>query len=108
MACRGEFPHLQQVLDKYGNRGFTVLAINLEPAQREVVLPLLAEMRIGFVPVESDWTWAEKNYKVDGTPALALIDGQGRIMFQPQVHDTSSRLLLERQVEALLDRASAR
>ena len=106
MGCREEFPHLQQVLDKYKNRRFTVIAINLEPAQREVVLPLLAMMRVGFLPVESDWSWAEKNYNVDGTPAAALIDAQGRIMFRPEVHDTASRILLERQVEALLDRVS--
>jgi hypothetical protein len=42
---------------------------------------------------------------VQGTPSNALIDGQGRIVFKPDVHDTASRIVLERQVEALLDRA---
>jgi hypothetical protein len=82
-----------------------VLAINLEPAQRESVLPLLAAMRVGFVPLESDWAWAEEHYKVDGTPSNALIDQQGRVVFRPDVHDTASRIVFERQVEALLDRA---
>ena len=68
------------------------------------MLPLLAAMRIGFVSLESDWTWAEKHYNVLGTPETALIDPQGRIMFRPQVHDDDSRIVLERQVEALLDR----
>ena len=82
-----------------------MLAINLEPTQREGVLPLLAAMRVGFVPLESDWAWAETHYGVQGTPANALIDAQGRIVFRPEVHDTASRILLERRVEALLDRA---
>jgi len=82
-----------------------VLAINLEPTQRQSVLPLLAAMRVGFVPLESDWAWAQKHYDVDGTPSTALIDTQGRIVFRPEVHDTASRIILERQVEALLDRA---
>jgi hypothetical protein len=94
------------VLDKYESRGFAVLSINLEPAQRQSALPLLAAMRVGFVPLESDWDWAEKHYGVDGTPATALIDAQGRIVFRPEVHDTRSRILLERQVEALLERAT--
>ena len=64
----------------------------------------MAAMRVGFVPLESDWAWAEKNYEVLGTPATALIDRQGRIMFRPEVHDTDSQILLERQVEALLTR----
>lgn len=83
-----------------------MLAINLEPAQRESVLPLLAAMRVGFVPIESDWEWAQKHYDVEGTPENALIDEQGRIVFKPQVHDASSKIVLERQVEALLDRAA--
>ena len=99
---------MQRVLEKYADRGFTVLAINLEPAQRPQVLPLLAAMGIGFEPLESDWTWAEKAYGVDGTPATALIDPQGRIMFKPTVHDTATRIVLERQVEALLNRPAAK
>jgi hypothetical protein len=85
-----------------------VLAINLEPAQRDSVLPLLAAMRVGFMPLESEWAWAEKHYDVDGTPSTALIDAEGRIVFRPVVHDTGSRIVLERQVEALLDRAARR
>jgi len=61
-------------------------------------------MGIGFVPLESDWDWAEKAYGVTGTPAAFLIDQQGRVMFKPEVHDTATRLVLERQVEALLNR----
>ena len=80
------------------------MAINLEPAQRAQVAPLLAAMRIGFVPVESDWEWAEKQYQVNGTPDAALVDQQGRIMFKPAVHDDASQLVLEREVEALLGR----
>lgn len=82
-----------------------MLAVNLEPAQRPSVIPLLTAMRVGFVPLESDWDWAAKHYDVQGTPANALIDAEGRIVFRPQVHDAASRLVLEREVEALLNRA---
>jgi peroxiredoxin/predicted metal-dependent hydrolase len=104
-GCREEFPHLQQVFEKYESRGLAVLAINCEPSQRKSVLPLLAAMGITFVPVESDWEWAEQQYDVTGTPEALLVDQQGRIMFKPSVHDTETRLGLERQVEALLNRA---
>jgi hypothetical protein len=72
------------------------------------VLPLLAAMGVGFVSLESEWAWAEKHYDVQGTPTNALIDAQGRIVFRPEVHDTASRILLERQVEALLERADVK
>jgi len=92
------------VLDKYESRGLTVLAINLETAQRQSVLPLLAATGIRFVPLESDWPWAEKEYGVTGTPESMLLDEDGRIMFRPSVRDAETRVLLERQVEALLSR----
>jgi len=92
------------VFDKYESRGLRVLAINLEPTQRASVLPLLASMGITFTPLESDWPWADQNYGVDGTPEAMLLDQQGRIMFRPAVHDAETRAMLERQVEALLNR----
>jgi hypothetical protein len=82
-----------------------VLAINCEPAQRKSVLPLLDAMGVTFVPVESDWAWAEQQFGVTGTPEALLIDQRGRIMFKPSVHDADTRIVLERQIEALLDRA---
>ena len=99
-----ELPHLQQVLDKYKDQGFAVLAINLEPDQDAFVLRLLEAMNTKFVPLKSDWTWAEKQYGVQGTPDTALIDRTGRIMFKPIVHDEETRRVLEREVEALLGR----
>jgi hypothetical protein len=93
------------VLEKFESRGLAVVAINCEPSQRRSVLPLLQAMGIRFVPVESDWEWAEREYDVTGTPELLLLDQQGRIMFKPSVHDADTRIGLERQVEALLERA---
>lgn len=108
MGCREEFPHLQQALERFQDRGFTVLAINLETAQRQAVLPLLAAMRVSFTPLESDWDWAQQHYGVTGTPAAVLLDGQQRIVFRPEVHDAASRMALERQIEALLNRPQTR
>lgn len=92
------------MLDKFKQRDFTILAVNLSSTQREFVMPLLKAMRCDFVPLESTWEWAEKTYGVTGTPANLLIDGGGRIVFRPVVHDAATRVFLERQVEALLNR----
>ena len=92
------------MLDKYESRGFSVVAVSVEPGQRESVLPVMTALGVRFVPVQSDWTWAEKNYGVKSTPETALIDQQGRIMFRPHVHDAETRGVLAREVEALLNR----
>ena len=93
------------MLDKFESRGLTVFAINLEPTQRQSVLPLLKATGITFVPLESNWAWAQKEYGVDGTPAAMLLDEQGRIIFRPSVHDAETRTILERQIDALLVRS---
>jgi hypothetical protein len=92
------------VFESYRDRGFTVLAINVEPEQRNLVTKVMTALGTDFVPLQSDWKWAEQNYGVKGTPDTALIDQQGRIMFKPHVHDAETRAVLAREVEALLNR----
>jgi hypothetical protein len=92
------------VLDIYGDRGFTVLAINVEPGQRSLVTPVMTALGVHFLPLQSDWKWAEQNYGIKSTPETALIDQQGRIMFKPHVHDAETRGVLAREVDALLNR----
>jgi hypothetical protein len=92
------------VLEQYQDRGFTVVAISVEPEQRSLVVPVMKALGVGFVPLQSDWTWADQQYGVKSTPETALIDQQGRIMFRPHVHDAESRGVLAREVEALLNR----
>jgi len=81
-----------------------VLAINVDPEQRSLVGKVMTALGVGFVPLQSDWQWAEQNYGVKSTPETALIDQQGRIMFRPHVHDAETRAVLAREVEALLNR----
>jgi hypothetical protein len=88
----------------YQDRGFAVLAINVEPDQRGLVVPVMKALGVGFVPLQSEWAWAEELYGVKSTPETALIDQQGRIMFRPHVHDAETRGVLAREVEALLNR----
>ena len=92
------------MFETYQNRGFTVLAINVEPEQRRLVTKVMTALGVGFVPLQSDWQWAEHNYGVKGTPDTALVDQQGRIMFKPHVDDAETRDVLAREVDALLSR----
>ena len=95
---------MQRVLEMYQDRGFAVVAINVEPDQRALVTPVMKALGVGFLPVQSDWKWAEEHYGVNSTPETALIDQQGRIMFKPHVHDAETRGVLAREVDALLNR----
>lgn len=107
--CRGEFPTLQRVLDKYKDRGFAILSLNVLPDEQAFVMPYLTRNRFTFHALETDIEWAEKAYAARGFPTNLLVDGEGRIMFRPGIiRGPREQRTFELQIEALLAGASIR
>jgi thiol-disulfide isomerase/thioredoxin len=101
--CRGEFPTLQRVLDKYKDRGFAILSLNVLPEERDFVMPYLAKNGFTFRPLETNTDWAEKTYGARGYPTNLLVDADGRIIFQPGIiRSPREERSFELQIEALL------
>jgi thiol-disulfide isomerase/thioredoxin len=107
--CRGEFPYIQSVLDKYKSQGFEIVAVNVHPPEDDFVLPLLKGFKLGFIPLKSDDKWAAEAYKVRGYPTNFLIGADGRIFFGPinPISSPEAQRTLELQVEALLLQAKS-
>jgi Tfp pilus assembly protein PilF/thiol-disulfide isomerase/thioredoxin len=107
--CRGEFPFLNAVLDKYRSRGFEILAINGHAPEDHMVLPLLDGWKLGFLPLNGKGDdGAAKDYKVRGFPSNFLYGPDGRIFYEPPpVSTLSAQRELELQIEALLDKNKA-
>jgi thiol-disulfide isomerase/thioredoxin len=105
--CRGEFPYIQAVLDKYKDQGFEIVAVNVQPEEDNFVLPLLKGFKLGFLPLKGSDDWATETYKVRGEPTNFLIGADGRIYFDHirPVSSPEARRTLELQVEALLRHA---
>ncbi len=105
--CRGEFPVLQRVLDKYKDRGFVILSPNVLPDEEAYVVPYLRNTGYTFRPLKTDTDWAGKTYGARGYPSNHLVDAEGRIVFKPGViRSKASERTFELQVEALLQRAA--
>jgi thiol-disulfide isomerase/thioredoxin len=101
--CRGEFPTLQRVLDKYKDRGFAILSLNVLPEERDFVMPYLTKNGFAFRPLETNTDWAEKTYGARGYPTNLLIDADGRIIFKPGIiRSPREERSFELQIEALL------
>ena len=101
--CRGEFPTLQRVLDKYRDRGFAILSLNVLPEEHDFVMPYLTKNRFTFHALETTTDWAEKTYNARGYPTNLLVDGDGRIVFRPGIiRSPREQRTFELQVEALL------
>lgn len=107
--CRGEFPYVEAVLDKYKSQGFNVVAVNINPEEDKLVLPLLKGSRLDFVPLKGDVDWAEEAYKVSYEPTNFLIGRDGRVYFGPlgRINGAESQRNLELQVEALLQQTTS-
>ena len=101
--CRGEFPSLQVVLDKYKDRGFSIVAINIHPNENDWVMPLIKGWKLGFLPVHGGDDVMEA-YKVRGAPSNFLYGPDGKIYYVPgPVSTVDARRELEMQIEGLLD-----
>jgi tetratricopeptide (TPR) repeat protein len=101
--CRGEFPFLQAVLDKYKSRGFSIVAVNGHPKEDSWVMPLLNGWKLGFIPVHDEGNISEA-YKVRGYPSNFLYGSDGRIYYSPgPVNNYDARRELELQIEGLLE-----
>jgi thiol-disulfide isomerase/thioredoxin/Tfp pilus assembly protein PilF len=104
--CRGEFPTLQRVLDKYRDRGFEILSLNVLPEERAFVTPYLTRNRFTFHALETDEKWAEATYGARGFPTNVLVDGDGRIVFKPGIiRSPREQRTFELQIESLLAHA---
>jgi tetratricopeptide (TPR) repeat protein len=101
--CRGEFPSLQAVLDKYRSRGFRIVAANIHPKEDAWVMPLMEGWKLGFLPVRGDDDMV-KAYNVKGAPSNFLYGPDGKIYYVPgPVNTVDARRELEMQIDALLD-----
>jgi thiol-disulfide isomerase/thioredoxin len=107
--CRGEFPTLQRVLDKYQDRGFTILSLNVLPDENAFVVPYLTKNRFTFHALETTTEWAEQTYAARGFPTNLLVDADGRIMFKPGIiRSPREQRAFELQIESLLAHAASR
>ena len=102
--CRGEFPFLQTVLEKYRAQGFEILAINGHDPEEHMVMPLLKGWKLDFLPLKGTEEIV-KAYKVRGFPANFLIAPDGSTFYEPPTVSTiAAQRELELQIEALLPR----
>lgn len=105
--CRGEFPHFQKMVNEFKSKGehIVFLGINVLPDQNEYVVPFMKGTGYTFMPLESNDTWAQKNYGVRGEPTNFLIDGKGKIIFTGfMIQDHYEEEMLKLMISSMLNR----
>jgi thiol-disulfide isomerase/thioredoxin len=81
--CRSSFPYLQQVAEKYKNKGLVVLAINGIEAQESAAEPFLRRHQYDFIGLAGNEKFATQAYGVIGFPGTFLIGPDGKIYMEP-------------------------
>jgi thiol-disulfide isomerase/thioredoxin len=79
--CRAEMPALQRAADRYADQGFTVLAVNFDEAEADVLA--FGEALGLTMPLLLDPGGAvQRLYRVIGYPTTYFVDDDGRLAAQ--------------------------
>jgi thiol-disulfide isomerase/thioredoxin len=103
--CRGEFPHFQNVVDKFKGKDLAYVGINIVSDQNEYVIPFLKSSGYTFLPLEDVEGRDKGNLDNHGAaPVNFLIDKEGRIVYKNIRTDGSNEDVLENMINSLLKR----
>ena len=99
--CRRSFPWMNEMQHKYGNKGFTVVAINVDKKRADAE-KFLAQIPANFQVVYDEAGTTPAAYAVKGMPSSYLIDARGNVSYVERGFVDESRAPLEERVKALL------
>lgn len=103
--CRGEFPHFQNVVNKFKGKDLAYVGINIVPEQNEYVIPFMKSSGYTFLPLEDVEGRNKGNLdNRNAAPVNFLIDKEGRIVYKDIRTDGSNEDVLEAMIASLLDR----
>jgi len=80
IPCRKSFPWMNDLEKRYGNKGFKVIAVNLDQEQ-EKAKAFLDKIPANFTVAYDPEGVSATVFKVKGMPSTYLIDRTGKIVF---------------------------
>ena len=107
--CHGEFPHFENVVKKFKDRGdFAYVSINTAPEQAHYVLPHIQAFGLSFIPLEDKKGWDKG--PIDNkrrAPVNFIIDEKGKVIFSEFRIDETNEETLEMMIRSLLEKKKA-
>ena len=104
VPCKAAFPAYDELYRKYKDRGFEVLAVNVDEKRADAER-FLRDRRHVLKVVFDPKGEAPLKFKVRGMPTSFLVDKRGNIRFTHEGFTTKDVALHERRIEALLAEA---
>jgi thiol-disulfide isomerase/thioredoxin len=103
--CRKTLPAFDQLHQRYDERGFTVLGVNLDRRRAEA-LRMLSRIPVGFPMVfDPEGEWA-RVYDPPGMPSGYLVDRRGVVRYRHVGYSETDLPDLIKKIEKLLEETS--
>ncbi len=99
--CRQEFPHLDDLHQKYAGLGFTVFGVNVE-RDRASADRVLRDIPVTFPVLFDDNNQVSELYNVDAMPMTVLVDRAGVIRYLHRGYRPGYEMAYDKQVRALV------
>src|SRR5450755_569358 len=99
--CRRSFPWMNEMQQRYGDHGLTIVAINVD-RRRADAEQFLKNNAARFAVVYDDVGTTPQSYSVKGMPSSYLINAQGTIVDVEQGFRDDRKDALEDQIRSLL------
>lgn len=78
--CRQEMPILDELYNRYGRAGFTILGVNVEPDPSDAN-KILKDIPVSFPVLYDTESKVSQLYKVEAMPSTVLIDRNGNMRY---------------------------
>ena len=99
--CQRSFPWMNDMQAKYGEQGFTVIAVNLDSERKladEFLSKLPAHFPVAFDPEGN----SAQTYQLKGMPTSYLIDKTGQLRIAHQGFHVEKQASYEQEIQGLL------
>ena len=107
IPCLKAMPHLQEIQERYRDRGLTVIAVNQDsPSDQSKVKPFIKRKRYRFQVVldEDKDLWYQ--FKLISLPTTLLLDSDGNIVYAHSGYKPGDETELIARIERLLPEKS--
>jgi thiol-disulfide isomerase/thioredoxin len=101
--CRKSFPWMDEMQQRYKDKGLKVVAISVD-RKRDIIEKFLKEMEPSFTVAQDDQGAVAKAYQLRGMPTSFLIDREGHIALTHMGFRTKERDKLESAIQTLLEK----
>lgn len=99
--CKRSFPWMNDLQKRYGDQGFSIVAINVDK-KRDDAARFLKQTPAGFTVVYDEPGTTPSAYAVKGMPSSFLIDAKGNVVAVEQGFHDEQKAAVEERIRALV------